>query len=175
MSPISFEQLPREARNRLFVAGVVTVCFILACVAGSFLPRVGRLSHLTIRFEGFPRNTEYVNVVTVVDEAERGRVKIWDTYVPMSATGGLRRDDDQLNGRGVTGPEGTRLYVRRERGAVRYGIVIRPFTADGSEVNNRAARVHWISPADFDEADRTGTIDIPPFENLAPFDIAAIH
>ncbi len=167
--------MSRESRNRLIVGCTIIGASILACVAGTFLPRVGRISELTVRFQGFPRDAEYVNIVTVVDKAERGRVRIWDRYYTMPDSGGWARIDDQLNGHGVIGPKGGLVCVRRERRAARYGIVIRPFTADGSEVNNRAARVHWISPADFDEADRTGTIDIPPFENLAPFDIAAIH
>jgi hypothetical protein len=152
------------------------VCFACtACLFTAFSNRKGAICDLSLSFQRFPRNVEYLNIVTVVKYGGREKTQLWDRYYAMPGSGGLARVDDQLTARGVVGREGIKLMVRPESKAVRYGFVFRTYSPGGARINDDEARVYWILPEELADADRIGKIDIPPFDGLPLFDFHSLR
>jgi hypothetical protein len=64
---------------------------------------------------------------------------------------------------------------RRERGATRYGFVVRrrrqvSTSAKRWAIDNRDVRIFWVTPRELDLAIDHGVLEIPEFERLPPFD-----
>lgn len=67
---------------------------------------------------------------------------------------------------------------RRQRGALKYGFVVRRWYRPkaprrrGGKLDNSELRVYWVTPDELDAAIDRGRLQIPPYEELPPFDRA---
>lgn len=132
-----------------------------------------RQCRFRITMEGGTPEESYICMTPVVETGSSQWVQTWPSYEwYFGICSNWRLREDSLNDPPALLDGSMTFVARRVLSANRYGFVVRRCEASFDSLD---VRIHWISPEDLEAAVRTGSLTIPRFESMEPFDLRSIR